>query len=221
MATRKAARVATRMSSSKVAAESKHVVVLGGGIQGASAAYHIAKRGAKVTLVELEGVGSAASGKAGGFLARDWGSGSTARLHTESFRMHKELSEELGLETFREINTLSVASGRSGQKKGLKLTAWLDGEISEAKLLDTNTAQVTPMEITSKLAEAATDKYGAEIVLGRATGVVCNEDETAVEAVRVEIEGQEKVLECSDILVSSVLSLSLSLSLSLPQHTFF
>ena len=84
--------------------------------------------------------------------------------------MHKELANELELETFREIRTLSVASGSKGQKKGLEQTMWLDGNISQARLMDDKTAQVTPLEITTKLMEAAKGR-GAEVVIGRATGV--------------------------------------------------
>ena len=51
------------MESKPRGAQRRHVVVLGGGIQGASAAYFLSKRDAKVTVVELESVGSAASGK--------------------------------------------------------------------------------------------------------------------------------------------------------------
>ena len=58
-------RTAVTMSAmeSKPRAQRRHVVVLGGGIQGASAAYFLSKRDAKVTVIELESVGSAASGK--------------------------------------------------------------------------------------------------------------------------------------------------------------
>jgi len=56
-------RTAATMYAMESGAQRRHVVVLGGGIQGASAAYFLSKRDAKVTVVELESVGSAASGK--------------------------------------------------------------------------------------------------------------------------------------------------------------
>ena len=185
----------------------RHVCILGGGIQGASAAYHLTKRGCRVTMVELEKVASAASGKAGGFLARDWGSGATAKLHTESFRMHKELAEALNLETFREIDTLSVTSGKGSA--GLKMTSWLDGSIRQARLLDKAgaTAQVTPLELTTKLAEAASQN-GAEIVIGRATGIVSDSgaseaDNRLASAVEIELQtGEREVVACTDVLVA-------------------
>lgn len=46
------------------------MVVCGGGIVGASIAYHLTLRGVKPVVVERSAVASAASGKAGGFLAR-------------------------------------------------------------------------------------------------------------------------------------------------------
>jgi glycine/D-amino acid oxidase-like deaminating enzyme len=166
-------------------------------------------------MVELEGVGSAASGKAGGFLAGEWGSGSTTKMHQKSFQMHKELSVELGLETYREINTLSVESGFDGAEegKGKKMKRWLDGNVASARMLDPNTAQVTPLEITSKLAEAACDKHGAKILLGRAKGIVAESSSgstseegegsgQSVKAVRVEVDGKIEEIECSDVLVA-------------------
>ena len=48
------------------------VAVVGGGVIGASIAYRLAQKGAAVTIFERGAVACAASGKAGGFLARDW-----------------------------------------------------------------------------------------------------------------------------------------------------
>lgn len=55
-------------SLSMMAATSKRVVVVGGGIQGTSVAYHLAERGCTdVTILEAKAPASAASGKGGGF----------------------------------------------------------------------------------------------------------------------------------------------------------
>lgn len=53
----------------------KHTVVVGAGAVGACTAYFLAQKatpGLSVTVVEKTKVACAASGKAGGFLARDW-----------------------------------------------------------------------------------------------------------------------------------------------------
>lgn len=46
------------------------IVIVGGGIIGCSIAYHLSELGVMSTVVEKCSVASAASGKAGGFLAR-------------------------------------------------------------------------------------------------------------------------------------------------------
>src|ERR1700752_4109741 len=74
-----------------------HVVICGGGVIGACIAYFLARRGIDVTVVERVGVASSASGKAGGFLARDWCAGSPLdALARRSFALHASLLEELG-----------------------------------------------------------------------------------------------------------------------------
>ena len=90
----------------------KKVVILGGGIIGNSCAYFLSKRGVPCTVVERVEIAAAASGKSGGFLAGGWGDGSnTETLHRESFKLHEQLAETLGLTTYRKIPTLQVAGG--------------------------------------------------------------------------------------------------------------
>src|ERR687890_487513 len=72
------------------------VVICGGGVIGACAAYFLSLRGADVTVVERTGVASASSGKAGAFLALDWSRGTPLdALSRRSFALHAQLAEEL------------------------------------------------------------------------------------------------------------------------------
>ena len=51
------------------------IVIIGGGIIGVATAYHLALRNAEynsVTIVERHEIAGCASGKAAGFLARNW-----------------------------------------------------------------------------------------------------------------------------------------------------
>ena len=172
-----------------------------------SAAYHLCQRGARVTLLEREPrVASAASGQAGGFLARDWGDSATSELHEKSFAMHKELAEALGVASYRAIPTLSV---RQGRRDDTRVEApWLDGDVSSAKLMDAPdaTAQVTPLELTQKLAEAAA-ALGCTIRTGvRVVGVHRDGKGGAVSAVRCVAEAadaEEESLECDAVLVAA------------------
>ena len=163
------------MSASAPGAEGyieEDVVVVGGGIIGASISYHLAARGVRALVVERSFVGCAASGKAGGFLARTWGDGSpTAQLHTLGFDMHAELAKTLGLRSYRAIPTLRVRTRPGGARNATRAVPWLDGdEVVSSSLLDADTAQVTPLELTTRLMEAAVAN-GARVLIGCVTGV--------------------------------------------------
>eukprot|EP00052_Salpingoeca_macrocollata_P011824 m.91317 g.91317 ORF g.91317 m.91317 type:complete len:407 (+) comp18213_c0_seq1:628-1848(+) len=160
------------------------VVVVGGGIIGCSSAFYLSKiAGVKVILVERTGIACAASGKAGGFLAAGWGDGKTNELHQMGFHLHEKLAAELGLKSYRKVTALSVnwSEGESQQ------ASWID-KVS-TKVMDTNTAQVTPLELTTKLWEKAKEQ-GATLVMGdasevmyeqgRITGVRLRDGETVV-----------------------------------------
>lgn len=84
------------------------VVVLGGGMMGCATAYYLTKLGSdvEVTLVERHEVAGQASGKAGGFLAKDWCSGPVDRLARISFELHAELAKELGEEKVGLLNII-------------------------------------------------------------------------------------------------------------------
>jgi glycine/D-amino acid oxidase-like deaminating enzyme len=134
------------------------IVICGAGLHGAALAYYLTRAGhPDVTLVERAGVAAAASGKGGGFLARDWGSGPTVELHRLSFAMHAELAAELGLKSYRRIPVLQVEPGKrpkaarrrgnAGAASGMEaLCPWLDGEVASAALMDADGgAQVPPL----------------------------------------------------------------------------
>src|SRR6201993_673390 len=70
------------------------ILIVGGGVIGASIAYHLAARGADVVVIESSAIACAASGKSGGFLAMDWCDGTPLmRLARRSFALHAELAE--------------------------------------------------------------------------------------------------------------------------------
>ncbi|TIA68101.1 hypothetical protein E3P91_04168 [Wallemia ichthyophaga] len=70
-------------------------VIVGGGIIGVCVAYYLSKEeGMDVTIVENTEVACGASGKAGGFLAKDWHATATESLGLLSFDLHKKLADE-------------------------------------------------------------------------------------------------------------------------------
>eukprot|EP00958_Prasinococcus_capsulatus_P001335 scaffold115_cov304-Prasinococcus_capsulatus_cf.AAC.29 len=147
-ATPETKKVGHRLTPTSYASTGSFVVVLGGGIIGASIAYFLAQRDhVEVTVVESVRVAAAAGGKGGGFLAGGWGDGSvTQHLHRESFKLHEQLARELNIESYRKIPTLSVTGARWLEPGGASSECqWLDGRAS-ARLLDNDTAQGIGME---------------------------------------------------------------------------
>jgi glycine/D-amino acid oxidase-like deaminating enzyme len=72
------------------------VVVCGGGVIGACTAYFLSRRRIEVVVVQRTEVATAASGKAGGFLALDWCAGTPLDdLASRSFQLHAALPHEI------------------------------------------------------------------------------------------------------------------------------
>jgi glycine/D-amino acid oxidase-like deaminating enzyme len=165
-------------------------VILGGGIHGVSLAYFLAKKSQKPLIIESVKIAAAASGKAGGFLAREWGSGPTVQLHQKSFDLHKLLASELHIDSYRSVNTLNV----DGSKKGKNIATWLDKKTSST-LMDTGTAQVTPAELTEKLLRAA-QSDGVEVLIDTAIGVVIENEK--VVGVKLKNNG---IVQCNNVVI--------------------
>lgn len=72
-----------------------------------------------VLVVESSGeVASQASGKAGGFLASDWSTGSLGLLAQKSFELHSELADVLGAKTIG-YRSVFKYKGSPGRPSGL------------------------------------------------------------------------------------------------------
>lgn len=147
------------------------IIIAGAGLHGAALAYYLTRRGEKPLLIDKHSVAAAASGKGGGFLARDWGSGPTVQLHQVSFALHAELAEELGVASYRRIPVVAVTPGtrRAGTQQ---LVPWLDGDgIEQTRwMCQDGGAQVAPLELCTKLVEAAV-AAGATYLKGDVQGL--------------------------------------------------
>jgi sarcosine oxidase subunit beta len=65
--------------------ETADVIVVGAGVQGASLAFHLARRGARVLILERESVAAGATGRSSGFVRMHYDLESDARLAWASF----------------------------------------------------------------------------------------------------------------------------------------
>lgn len=78
--------------------ESADAVVIGGGIVGSATAYYLAKRGAKVVLLEKGSIGNEQSNRAWGFVRQQGRDPAELPLMVESNKIWPGLSEELGVD---------------------------------------------------------------------------------------------------------------------------
>ena len=165
-----------------------HVLICGGGVIGASIAYFLSCRGVKATVIESTGLACAASGKSGGFLARDWCDGSPVEpLARRSFALHAELAERIGEDWgYRRLDTYGGFAGFP-HRGGPHELGWLSQEVSVSQKLGSrdNTAQVHPAQFTAAMMRTASAQ-GAKLRAGCVTGI----RQHAGRAIGVEIEGE-------------------------------
>ncbi len=140
--------------------ESK-VAIVGGGIIGTATAFYLAEefRFRNVTVIEAGScVASQASGKAGGFLAKDWcDGGKSEKLAHKSFELHRKLGERFPDVGYRRLDTFSITANAKASKanKAKNAPNWLDEDhILDVGRIGTkeSTAQVHPKLLTSAFA---------------------------------------------------------------------
>ena len=115
------------------------VAICGGGVIGACTAYFLTQRGIDVTVVERTEVAAAASGKAGGFLALDWCSGSPLdALAQRSFALHAALRHEIagdwGYRRMTAYNGFVVSERDARRHKPARLKWLSEGVVIESRL---------------------------------------------------------------------------------------
>lgn len=165
----------------------KHVVIAGAGIIGTSTAYYLAENhGITSTIVDPTGtVAPAASGKAGGFLARDWNDYSpTQQLTRRSFHLHQELADKFGAESiqYRRLTCAAISvnpNSTTRRPKGKKLDGveWASDQSTSIRSLgsEETIAQVHPKLLCERLWEAASSK-GCVLKEGKVVDIVRDDD---------------------------------------------
>jgi glycine/D-amino acid oxidase-like deaminating enzyme len=174
------------------------VLICGGGVIGAAIAYFLTRRGVAVTVVERTGIACAASGKSGGFLARDWCDGTPLQaLARWSFALHAQLAEEIdGDWGYRRLTTYGGVARMRRSSSAYNID-WLSPDVAVQQRLGSaeTTAQVHPGQFTAAVMRAA-EAEGAELRLGQVTGII-REGGTAVRGIAVDgeiLEGDAVVI---------------------------
>ena len=173
------------------------VVICGGGVIGAACAYALSTRGVDVTIIERWRVGGCASGKSGGFLARDWCDGTpVASLAQRSFDLHEHWADDLGnTYGYRKVETFSTAiSARRPLSAGsdVNMAAWLAHDAALRRQLGdhTTTAQLDPEAFTKALVDASVAR-GAELRIAAVAELARSPDGS--QATGIVLEGGEHV----------------------------
>jgi glycine/D-amino acid oxidase-like deaminating enzyme len=179
------------------------VLICGGGVIGASIAYFLSRRGVSATVIERVGLASAASGKAGGFLAVDWCDGTPLEpLARRSFTLHRRLANEItGDWGYRRVTTYGGVAGHQSRfrlHRNSHPIDWLSTDVTVDQVLGSTetTAQVHPGKFSIAMMQAA-QAQGAQLRFGQVTGVVCNESRSIVKGVEVDgetVEGDAVVI---------------------------
>ncbi|HEY3909947.1 MAG TPA: FAD-dependent oxidoreductase [Stellaceae bacterium] len=179
------------------------VLICGGGVIGASIAYFLSCRGVEAIVIERTGLACAASGKAGGFLVRDWCDGTPLEpLARRGFALHAELAGRVGGDWgYRRLDTYGGAAGarRHSRHRGNGYDiGWLSPGVRVDQRLGSpeSTAQVQPAEFTAAMMRAA-QAQGAGLRVGRVTGIVRQQSSSRVAGVEVDgetIEGDAVVI---------------------------
>lgn len=183
---------------------------------GASIAYFLSCRGINAIVIERAGLACAASGKSGGFLARDWCDGSPlGPLARRSFALHAELAEKLPDDWgYRRLDTYGGFSG-FGPQRSTCAVEWLSDAVTVTQTLGSaeTTAQVHPGQFTAAMMRAA-KAQGAELRDGRVTGI----SQRGGRAIGVEVDGT--VIE-GDAVVIAMGPWSITAALWLPLPPIF
>ncbi|XP_076821918.1 uncharacterized protein LOC143468523 [Clavelina lepadiformis] len=106
------------------------VAICGGGVIGTCVAHYLLENGINSTIIEGSSTACAASGKAGGFLARDWCCGSALEQFAKiSFNLHRELAIKLDGKSKYDYRPLEAYSLNlcEGASSGNSCHEWLNG----------------------------------------------------------------------------------------------
>jgi glycine/D-amino acid oxidase-like deaminating enzyme len=141
-------------------ANSTRICIIGGGVIGTSIAFHLSEAGcSNITIVERTNIACGASGRAGGFLAKNWRSDAEGKFSEASFLAHHELATRLKNEfsidvMYRRLTTfnLSISEINDKTKKtkqstdNKSLPKWITADVNEQETLgnEDTTAQVHP-----------------------------------------------------------------------------
>jgi sarcosine oxidase subunit beta len=117
-------------------AETFDVIVIGGGIMGTATAYHLAKRGAKVVLLEKTHLGAGSTGLTGGIIRQHYSIETLARMAKRALKVWENFDELVGGDVGFKRTGVVFLAGQEGAE-GLTANVSMQKSISiNTELLD-------------------------------------------------------------------------------------
>jgi len=134
--------------------EAADVIVVGAGVQGASLAFHLARRGAQVLVVERESVAAGATGRSSGFVRMHYDLESDVRLAWASLPYFQSWQDRVGAGDCGFVRTGFM------QVMPDTLADRVRANVEMQQRIGVNTGIVDPAEIARLLPGAVTDDIG-------------------------------------------------------------
>lgn len=163
------------------------VIIIGGGVQGASLAFHLAQRGTKVIVLEKQFVGAGATGRSSGLVRMHYDTEVDSRLAWASFHYFRNWKEMVGGDCgFTRTGFIQIVE--ANRTEALKINVRMHQEIGIPALLVTadDVKRLSPHLVTDDIELAAyepesgyampSDTAAALISAARAMGVRVMQD---------------------------------------------
>ena len=115
------------------------VLIVGGGVNGVAIAFHLARRGVRVTVVERDSIAAGPTGRSCGLVRQHYSHPTTARMALESLRVFQEFGDRVGGECdFRQTGALVLVGPRDVKS--------LESNVAMQRGLGIDTRVVSPAE---------------------------------------------------------------------------
>ena len=165
--------------------EQADILIIGGGVMGASIAYHLAGQGgSKIVLLERQGLGNGTTGRSGAIVRQHYSNDFTVRMAKESLAVFQQFADRVGGDCGFVTTGMIVMTGKDGadalranvqmqQEQGVDTRIISADEIGEAApgysnegvalaCYETDTGVADPMATTYCFAHQARE-HGASI----------------------------------------------------------
>jgi len=126
------------------------VIIIGGGINGCSIAFNLAKTGVKVTLVERDFIASGPTGRSSAIIRQHYSNEITARMALRALEIWQNFDDVIGGEAGFEQPGFMLAAGEEGIDE-------LKANIALQQKVGIDTRFITPAEMRELEPEISTD----------------------------------------------------------------